>query len=352
MDELFDDTLFEKLLGKYKTGLLCKDNNIINGKIEMPDAIINFYPEKNSKFYNECLAAGEKSISSGELAVFIVNGGMATRFGSHVKGVVEVFDDKSFLQLKTENIKLISENLKKKIHIYIMNSIFTDELTKELFEKKNYFNYDGNYIHFANQFYFKRIDKTGNIIDDESSIKYGSGHGDFFYVVKKFFPEIMINARYLFFSNVDNLGATLDPVILGYHIIKKKDITVEIAEKYQGDKGGTPAIVGGKPQIVEEFKFPKSFNQDSIRYFNTATYIYSTEMFKKNVELPFYLVEKKVDDNEVIQFERLAGDLTQFFNANYLVIDRKERFFPIKTPDDLDNSRAALKDLLKDKISK
>ncbi len=54
---------------------------------------------------------------------------------------------------------------------------------------------------------------------------------------------------------------------------------------------------------------------------------------------------------DTIQFERLAGDLTQFFDSNYLVIDRNERFFPIKTREELENSRDKLKLLLK-KIQK
>ena len=80
-----------------------------------------------------------------------------------------------------------------------------------------------------------------------------------------------------------------------------------------------------------------------ISVFNTATYIFKSDSLNRKFELPFYYVEKKSGDKKVIQFERLAGDLSLFLKTEYVVVDREERFFPIKTPQDLEKDREKLK---------
>ena len=120
-------------------------------------------------------------------------------------------------------------------------------------------------------------------------------------------------------------------------------MTVELAQKYPGDKGGAPAVVDGHLEIVEQFKFPTDFNQDLISVFNTATYIFKADSLNKKFNLPFYYVEKKTGDKKIIQFERLAGDLSLFLKTKYIVVNREERFFPIKTPQDMEKDREKLK---------
>ena len=78
-------------------------------------------------------------------------------------------------------------------------------------------------------------------------------------------------------SNVDNLAATLDPTIIGANLASKKAISVEVADKAKGDKGGAPARVDGVLQVVEGFRFPESFDQDSIPVFNTNSFIIDVE---------------------------------------------------------------------------
>ncbi|HPG30197.1 MAG TPA: UTP--glucose-1-phosphate uridylyltransferase [bacterium] len=338
MTELFNEKLFNRLCSDYIAGKLDKKNNILKGNILPPDNITDMYPEKNSEIYNYYKALGESSVTKKEYAAAVMNGGMATRFGSGVKGVAEVYNNKSFLQIKIEFIKKISEQYGVQIPVFIMNSIFTDKITRQHFESNNYFGYDKSNIVFFNQYVFKRLNPDGTVFSDNDNLFYGCGHGDFFYAFNEFAaPNLDKKIKYIFYSNVDNLGAAFDPVILGYHISKNKNVTVEVAKKNKGDRGGAPAIVDGVPQIVEEFKFPASFNQDSIKIFNSASYTFSIGIFRKKIELPFYVVEKKAGDSTVIQFERLAGDITMFEDSNYIEIDRNIRFLPVKTKEDLES---------------
>jgi UTP--glucose-1-phosphate uridylyltransferase len=147
----------------------------------------------------------------------------------------------------------------------------------------------------------------------------------------------------LLFSNVDNLGATPDPEIVGFHLAQGVQMTVEVAPKEPGDRGGAPALVDGRLQLVEGFAFPQGFDQDQVPVFNTATYCFDAMALDGTFELPWYIVEKRVEDQPVIQFEHLAGDLSTCLLSAYLQVDRQDRFIPVKTQGDVPEAQGLLK---------
>ena len=51
---------------------------------------------------------------------------------------------------------------------------------------------------------------------------------------------------------------------------------------------------------------------------------------------------------EVVQFERLIGQATEFVDSAYLDVDRDRRFLPIKTRDDLATARPQLETFAKE----
>ena len=170
---------------------------------------------------------------------------------------------------------------------------------------------------------------------------YATGHGDLSFALRESGILEAFRARggkLLCMSNVDNLGATLDPAIIGLHIERGLMITAEVVQKDPGDKGGAPARVDGIPQIVEAFRFPAEFNQDTIPVFNTNTLVLDAEAIDRDFALPFYRVEKKVEGRVAIQFERLVGELTAFMPSGFVRVDRDGpdgRFQPAKDPEEL-----------------
>ncbi|MEA3506789.1 MAG: UTP--glucose-1-phosphate uridylyltransferase, partial [Elusimicrobiota bacterium] len=237
-----------------------------------------------------------------------------------------------------------------RIKFYIMNSFSTEEKTKQHFKEKDFFGVREN-IEFFNQFIAPRITPDGNYfkLGEEKNSYYGPGHGDFPYAFKESgMLEKFIGGggKYIFFSNVDNLGARVEPAILCYHISAGQELTAEVARKNPGDEGGAPAIVNGRLKLVEGFSFPENFDDSQIPVFNCSTYWLNAEGLKRNFELPWYVVEKEVDGQPVIQFEHLAGDLTGVLTSGFLKIDRAKRFFPVKRPEDLQEKREKLKTLL------
>lgn len=334
------------LVRRYRKGAFSPEDNIIQGILETPpDDSFGKLPVEGSAERESLRQIGLKSIEQGELALVVLNGGMATRFGGVVKGVVEVFDGMSFLELKIRTASRISD----KISFYIMNSFSTEAATERHFKEKGYFGIPER-IKMFTQFIAPRITAEGEYFnpDDESKGYYGPGHGDFPYAFRNsgLLDEFTDRGgKYIFFSNVDNLGAMPLPEILGYHINSGAELTAEEAEKAPGDEGGAPALVDGRLRLVEGFAFPEDFDTSTIPVFNCNSYWVSTSALKKDFSLPWYIVEKSVDGEKVIQFEHIAGDLTLFLSSSFLRVPRDERFFPVKRPQDLEVNRDALRRL-------
>ncbi|MFH1541021.1 MAG: UTP--glucose-1-phosphate uridylyltransferase [Elusimicrobiota bacterium] len=339
----YNEKLFENLRKKYLTGELSNENNILKAKVDPPDETKFFNFKKDASQNERLKIVGAKVIKSGKLGVVIVNGGTASRFGGVVKGIIEVYDGKSFLQIKLEQIKKINQKYNVQIPIYLMNSYVTGDTTLQHLKKNNYFGLKDT-IKCFNQFIAKRLNVDGSFVErlSEKETYCGLGHGNFVssFSQKGYLSSFIKNGgEHLWYSNIDNLGAIVDEIILGYHIDKKSEMTVELVEKYLLDKGGAPAVVNGHLEIVEQFKFPQDFNQDLISVFNTATYIFKADSLNKKFNLPFYYVEKEIKGKKVIQFEQLAGDLSLYLETEYIITNREERFFPIKTPQDLEKNR-------------
>lgn len=343
----FQKDEINNLIRQYRSGAINPEDNIIQEKIEYPpQQSFKTLPLEESPEYSQLHKTGMNAIEDGMLGVVILNGGMATRFGGIVKGVIEVFDGMSFLELKIRDALKVSGN----VRFFIMNSFSTREKTKQYFEEKNYFNIPEK-IRMFNQFIAPRITESGEYFnpEDEEQAFYGPGHGDFPYAFRSsgMLDEFIDSGgKYIFYSNVDNLGARVNPAIMGLHIKEESELTSEVAQKSPGDIGGAPAVVNGKLRIVEGFCFPRDFDQSGIPVFNCSTYWVNAESLKKDFALPWYIVKKKVAGQTVIQFEHLAGDMTRFLTTTFINVSRNKRFFPVKRPEDLVKNKENLKKIL------
>ena len=124
----FDPDLFASWQRRLKAGELSTDNNRIRAKICAPaEGQIHDLPKKDTASRTEADAIGQAAIAAGELGVVILNGGMATRFGGVVKGVVPVLRGESFLGLRIRDTLAMAERFGGEIPIYLMNSFATDE---------------------------------------------------------------------------------------------------------------------------------------------------------------------------------------------------------------------------------
>lgn len=340
------DSLFESLAQRYRQGELTAASNRFASGVEPPGpGDISRLPERGTPEHAELVRLGREALERGELGAVILAGGMATRFNyDRPKGCFPIFENQSFLELKVRWIRAVAPQMP----IYVMTSFATDDEVQRHFTEHGHFGCPADQVEFFTQYRFPRLRPDGSLYRsaDGSEDYAAPGHGDFPQAIAacglldSFLAQ---GGRYLLFSNVDNLGASVDLAIVGWHIRSGHQMTVEVAAKAPGDKGGAPARVNGKLQLVEGFAFPEGFDQDQIPVFNTATYVFSAEALKTPCELPWYVVDKKVEGEAVIQFEHLAGDLSTTLRTGFLEVDRDERFIPVKSQADVPEAQAKIR---------
>ncbi|MBW2277737.1 MAG: UTP--glucose-1-phosphate uridylyltransferase [Deltaproteobacteria bacterium] len=340
----FDRVPFDDLRSQLRVGRLDPDRNRLDGPIELPrsDAIARM-PEREDSEWRRYHEAGLRAIEAGQVGAVVLNGGMATRFGGTAKGVHPVFDGRSFLDFKLSQIARVSRG---RVPVLLMNSFATARITADHLAKLQL----ELEVRPFNQLISLRLTPDGELFIDSSGrpSHHAPGHGDLPFALAasgELDRFIEAGGRVLTVSNVDNLGASLDPVVIGAHLEGGRPMTVELVETRAGDVGGFPAVVDGKLMIVEIFRLPLGFDETTIPVFNTNTFVFDAEVLASPPELDWFAVRKRVGDAEVIQFERLVGQLSEHLEVNWLRVPRqgaRSRFVPIKIPDDLERHAADL----------
>ena len=77
--------------------------------------------------------------------------------------------------------------------------------------------------------------------------------------------------RYLLLHNIDTLGASVDPALLGQHILGGACLTFEVIGRRLEDRGGGLARVNGRPRLVEGLAMPREEDEFRLRFYNSMT---------------------------------------------------------------------------------
>ena len=161
--------------------------------------------------------------------------------------------------------------------------------------------------------------------------------------------------EYLFVSNSDNLGATVDPALLGYFAASGLSFLMEVAERTSSDrKGGHLARRRSDGRLVlrEVAQCPaddlEAF-QDIARhrYFNTnSLWLRVSDLLAALAEnggaLPLPLIKntktvdpRKASSPPVLQLESAMGAAIECFAASGAILVPRTRFAPVKATSDL-----------------
>ena len=350
----FNAALFEELRQRVQTGALTPSSNIMPGRIEPPpaEALVPL-PLPGDAGFEQAYQRGADAIRRGEVAMTVLNGGMATRFGGVVKGVVEALDGRSFLEWKLREAASVAGALGGMVPCLVMNSFATDAATRAFLTRLTASDAELREPWCFSQFVSLRLNPDGSLFleEDGTPSLYAPGHGDFHEALQRAGMVDRLRAagvRYLMLSNVDNLGARIDPAVVGMHIASRQAMTVELIPKGR-DTGGSPALVDGRVVVLEQFRFPPEFDQETIRVFNANSFVFDVDALAGDYPLTWFYVEKNVEGRPAVQLERLVGELSSCIPAAYLVVPRhgpRGRFFPIKEPADLETSRPLLREML------
>lgn len=359
----FDEARFRADREAILAGTLTATSHVVTGEIKSAPGVVDLDAEDDV-----VKTAGETALRNGEVAAVVLNGGMATRFGGVVKGVVEVFDGKSFIGLKAEDVRRAGSLFGTPVPLVLMNSFATKPATEAHLEDNDYFGLSKDDVYAFEQSISVRMTPEGDLFigDDGKPSYHAPGHGDFFSCLRRsgVLAKLMERGvKYLLFSNVDNLGATVDPIVVGHHVISEKTMTAEVTQKQKTasgkwDKGGAPALLeNGHVQVVEGFRFPPDFPQEKLPDFSTNNMIFSAAAVNQDVPLDRYLVEKTVDGRPALQLETITCEASgskdasgaPVFDLGLLRVPRegvRGRFYPVKEPVDLETNRETLRERL------
>ena len=349
----FDAPLFERLRADMLAGRLSGDRNRVRGQLEAPaPSDVRVLPPAGSSARAELHARGLAALAEGQVGCVVMAGGMATRFGGVVKAAVDALPGRSFLSLKLKDVRETARRTGGRVPAYVMSSFAThDELERLVVPERS----ELVPIEVFCQFVSLRLSPDGGLFlgNNGKPSPYAPGHGDLPSALRKsgaLGRFLAHGGRVLTVSNVDNLAATLDPVIIGAHLAAGVEMTVEVGRRTLGERGGIAARLDGKLQIVEDFRLPVAFDPESAHHFNTNTFVLDARALDTDFPLPFYLVRKTVEGREAVQFERLVGELSAFLSCACVEVPREGtdgRFQPVKDPEELDRRRPEIERILK-----
>jgi len=346
----FDPARFLRLAERLRRGEPV-DNHVRGTLRPPPPGDIIDFPEENSERHREYRALGAEALRQGQCAFVLLAGGMATRMGGVVKALVEALPGHTFLDLRLREMAALQREFGKQPPLWLMTSYATDEGIRTALGPRH----DGHSVAVFPQHVSLRLTPRGELFLDESGEPslHAHGHGDFVDAFRqsglldRFLAE---GGKTVMVANLDNLGASLDPAVVGFHLSHGAQCTTELVEKVGSDRGGIPVELDGKLVVLEEFRLPSHFDPRSVGVFNVNTFCFDARALADlQMEWTYFIVEKKVGDEPVIQFERLINELTFTLETRYLKVPRAgaaSRFLPVKDLPELEARQGEIRDVL------
>lgn len=308
-------------------------------------------------------AEGKEALN--RTAVLRLNGGLGTSMGMNgPKSLLTVKNELTFLDIIVRQVLHIRKTHQVRLPLILMNSFSTTEQTEAALY---------NYPELKQSMPFGFVQNKVPKISKETMAPAEwpenaekewcpPGHGDLYLALATSgLLDQMLDAgfEYVFVSNSDNLGATLDLDILGYFADNDIPFMMEVAHRTEADrKGGHLAQVASDqpnagqlilrevaqcpPDEIEQFQDISRY-----RYFNTNNLWIHLPSLQETLEaqngilgLPLIRNEKAVDptqpDSErVYQLETAMGSAIGIFEGARAISVPRSRFVPIKKNSDL-----------------
>jgi len=287
----------------------------------------------------------------GKLVVLKLNGGLGTSMGcTGPKSAIECHSSQTFLDLTVQQIEYLNRTHNTDVQLTLMNSFNTHEVTQKILMK-----YKTLSVETFNQSRYPRIFKENltplpKSIDSPIDDWYPPGHGDVFpalYNSGLLDKYIKQGKEFIFISNIDNLGATVDFKILQFMAGSDHDFIMEVTNKTRSDiKGGTLIDYEGHAKLLEIAQVPKGKEEEfksikKFKIFNTNNLWVRLSAIKKFMEsggmdkVDIIVNQKSAHGEPIIQLERAAGATIQHFEKACGVNVPRSRFLPVKDTSDL-----------------
>jgi UTP--glucose-1-phosphate uridylyltransferase len=334
--------------------------------------LVPMEPLPDSDHFDDYIEIGQSA--TGSVALIKLNGGLGTSMGlNRAKSLIEVRDGLSFLDLIARQVLALRTAMNTDIPLLLMNSFRTEEDCRHALAEHPGLGLGDLPLGFVQNRIPKVLEDDLGPAHDDQRPDLGwcpPGHGDLYTAIQSTGMLDRLLRRgieYIFVSNADNLGAALDPSILGYVVTEKIDFLLEAADRTPADrKGGHLCrLRDGRLALRESAQCPPEEAaefQDVGRhcYFNTNNLWVHLPTLRRLLEehdgflpLPTIVNRKTLDPRNpesppVFQLETVMGTAISYFPRAAAVRVPRHRFSPVKNTNDLLGVRSDAYDLSDD----
>jgi UTP--glucose-1-phosphate uridylyltransferase len=307
---------------------------------------------------DELPAGGEAREALDRIAVVKLNGGLGTSMGLRIpKSLVEVKPGRTFLDIVALQVLDLRARHDVRLPLVLMNSFSTREASLEALGR-----HDGIAADVPLDFLQSREPKLR--AETLEPVQWPAnpelewcppGHGDLYVsLVGSGMLGALLDGgyRWAFVSNIDNLGATVEPRIAAWAEANDVPFVLEAVRGTAADrKGGHLASRDGQLVLRESAQVPEgdtSFGDLSRwHYYNTNNLWVDLEALRRLLDerpsgpdLPLIVNRKTVDPADesspaVLQLENAMGAAVGSIPGARAVHVPRTRFAPVKTTDDL-----------------
>jgi UTP--glucose-1-phosphate uridylyltransferase len=326
----------------------------------------------DSEDFAEFAETGRSALT--QAAVIKLNGGLGTSMGlDRAKTLLPVRDNLCFLDLIARQMLSLREREGAEIPLVLMNSFRTSRDSERILEAYPELPIAALPLGFLQNMAPKILEDGLAPAEHDEQSDLGwcpPGHGDLYTAIKGSGVLDQLIARgieYAFVANADNLGASLDPSILGYMVVKDLEFMLEAADRTAADrKGGHLCrLLDGRLALRESAQCPPE-ETDAFqdvgrhRFFNTNNLWVHLPSLDRLLDvnngflpLPTVVNRKTLDPRDptsprVFQLETAMGTAISLFPKAAAIRVPRRRFSPVKNTNDLLGVRSDAYDLKDD----
>jgi hypothetical protein len=409
-DNGFDAVQHERLRDDLEHGRIGLARNRLPVDLDVRDVDDSDLIHASGAVASAAVARGEKSLKDGEVAVVTLAAGVGSRWttGAGVVKAVNPFVEldgrhRSFLEIHLAKTRKVERELAATIPHIVTTSYLTHAAVEHHLQSTSNYGHTGPVYLSVGRSIGQRLvpmtrdltflwEETSHETLDENKQKVrdasrrailnwarsqgeGSDYTDnlpiqrfnppgHFYEVPNLLGNGLLgrllqaypNLNWLLVHNIDTLGATIDPGVLGLAAESGATLGFEVIPRRIDDRGGGLARVGGRVRLLEGLAQPREETEFALRYYNTLTtwvridgLLAAFDLTRDDLtqdtakvaaairamaaRVPTYVTIKDVkrrwghgqeDVYPVAQFEKLWGDMSSLpdLSCAFLAVDR------------------------------
>lgn len=292
--------------------LLTKPRDTSVSSVPPRSSQINFYHDSIEEFSS----IGEQAISRGEIAFCVLAG-----------------SDRSLSVMPETNLTLFDLKMQQAPGSgpiwFLINP-----LQRKLFEDKiSQLSEDiSRRITLVDHFLTYKL--TPDNLIEENNFSTICGSGDLFSVLATQ-QNLLKGIQHIFVVDVENVFASLEPSIVGYHLHTRSKVTCEVVKRKENEFGDILVDAFDGPQIVQF----SQVNDDLEKYtwLSTRSYVVDANLQFELLGKIWHRTSVQSDKRLSVQFSRLIQEITSAYSTSYLGVSRSERYMPVRNEEDVIN---------------